>query len=112
MQAQRSCAEQGIPARVVSMPSHGAVRAAAARAIGTSVLPEGVPRVAIEAAHPMSWYKWVGSDGVVMGVDRFGAIAPYEQIYEELGLTVDKVVAAREGCCKTPQLFSTKSAWR
>ena len=59
-----------------------------------SVLPTGVPRVAIEAAHPMSWYRWVGSDGVVIGVERFGASAPYERIYEELGLTVDKVVAA------------------
>ena len=40
----------------------------------------------------MSWYRWVGSDGVVLGLERFGASAPYERIYEELGLTVDRVV--------------------
>jgi transketolase len=53
--------------------------------------------VAIEAAHPMSWYRWVGDDGVVLGVERFGASAPYERLYTELGLTVDKLVAAAEG---------------
>jgi transketolase len=61
-----------------------------------SVLPPGVPRVAIEAAHPMSWYRWVGDNGVVLGIDRFGASAPYETIYEELGITVDKLVDAAE----------------
>jgi transketolase len=50
--------------------------------------------VAIEAAHPMSWYEWVGSNGVVLGLTRFGASAPYEKIYEHLGLTVQKVVDA------------------
>ena len=60
------------------------------------MLPPGVPRVAIEAAHPMSWYRWVGDNGVVLGIDRFGASAPYETIYEELGITVDKLVDAAE----------------
>ena len=59
-----------------------------------SVLPEGVPRVAIEAAHPMPWYGGSGSNGVVLGIDRFGASAPYEKVYDELGLTVDKIVEA------------------
>jgi transketolase len=53
--------------------------------------------VSIEAAHTMSWYRWVGSNGVVMGIDRYGASAPYETIYTELGLTVDKVVEAARG---------------
>jgi transketolase len=52
--------------------------------------------VAIEAAHPMSWQRWVGSDGVALGIERFGASAPYEKLYEELGLTVEKLVAAAE----------------
>jgi transketolase len=60
------------------------------------VLPLEVPRVAIEAAHPMSWYRWIGNDGVVLGLTRFGASAPYEQLYTELGLTVEKVVAAAD----------------
>ena len=45
----------------------------------------------------MSWYRWVGTDGVVLGIERFGASAPYERMYTELGLTVDKLVAAAEG---------------
>ena len=53
-----------------------------------------MPRVAIEAAHPMSWYRWVAGNGVVLGVERFGASAPYARIYEGLGLTVDKLVEA------------------
>jgi len=61
-----------------------------------SVLPPGVPRIAIEAAAPDSWYRWVGERGVVVGIDRFGASAPYQRIYQELGLTVDGVVAAAE----------------
>jgi transketolase len=58
-----------------------------------SVLPPGVPRVAVEAAAPMSWYRWVGERGVVVGIERFGASAPYQRIYQELGLTVENVVA-------------------
>lgn len=82
---------QGIRTRVVSMPSHE-LFAQQDRAYRDSVIPPGIPRVAIEAGHPMSWYRWVGDAGVVLGLDRFGASAPYERIYEELGLTVDRVV--------------------
>jgi len=59
-----------------------------------SVLPPGVPRVAIEAAAPQSWYRWIGEGGTMLGIERFGASAPYQRIYKELGLTVDAVVAA------------------
>jgi len=91
--AHEKLATQGIRSRVVSMPSHElfARQDASYRA---SVLPSGVPRLAIEAGHPMSWQRWVGDTGVVLGVERFGASAPYERIYEELGLTVDRVVVA------------------
>jgi transketolase len=57
-----------------------------------SVLPPGVPRVAVEAAAPQSWYRWVGDRGAIVGLERFGASAPYQRIYAELGLTVDRVV--------------------
>jgi transketolase len=83
----------GIPARVVSMPSHELFSAQPAN-YRKQVLPRGIPRVAIEAAHPMSWQRWVGEDGIVLGLDRFGASAPYERIYQELGLTVEKLVEA------------------
>jgi transketolase len=58
-----------------------------------SVLPPGVRRIAVEAAAPQSWYRWVGETGVIIGIDRFGESAPYQRIYREFGLTVDNVVA-------------------
>ena len=92
MSAREKLAAEGIKARVVSMASHElfARQPAAYRA---SVLPNDVPKVAIEAAATESWYRWV-RDGVVLGIDRYGASAPFETVYTELGITVDKVVAA------------------
>jgi transketolase len=84
---------QGIAARVVSMPSHE-IFARQPISYRDSVLVPGSKKVAIEAAHPMSWYRWVGGDGEIIAIDHFGASAPYQRIYEELGLTVDKAVAA------------------
>ncbi|MEO8619549.1 MAG: transketolase [bacterium] len=97
--AREKLAAVGVKARVVSLASHElfALQSAEYRA---SVLPEGVPRVSIEAAHPMSWYRWVGSNGVVIGIDRYGASAPFETIYKEFGLTVDKVVEAAQALVK------------
>ena len=59
-----------------------------------TVLPPGVPRIAVEAAVPQSWYRWVGEKGVIIGLERFGASAPYQRVYQELGLTVDRIVDA------------------
>jgi transketolase len=95
MAAAEKLAERGVGARVVSMPSHE-LFAAQPSSYRTSVLPAGVPRVAIEAAHPMSWHRWVGDSGAILGVERFGASAPYERLYTELGLTVDKLVDTAE----------------
>jgi transketolase len=63
-----------------------------------SVLPpEVTARVSIEAGSPFGWHRWVGSKGRVVGLDRFGASAPAEVIYEKLGITADAMVkAARE----------------
>jgi transketolase len=91
IEAQQKLEADGIRARTVSMPSHELFRAQPAD-YRESVLPAGVKRIAVEAAHPMSWYRWVGSDGVIIGIERFGASAPYKDIYTHLGLTVDKVV--------------------
>jgi transketolase len=78
--------------RAVSMPclEFFADQSAAYR---ESVLLPGVPRIAVEAAAPASWYRWVGAQGVIMGIERFGESAPYQRIYKEFGLTVDAVVA-------------------
>jgi transketolase len=91
LEAQTKLEAQGVRARAVSMPSHELFAAQPAE-YRAQVLPSGVKRIAIEAAHPMSWYRWVGSDGIVIGIDRFGASAPFADIYKGLGLTVDKLV--------------------
>ena len=50
-------------------------------------------RVAIEAGSPMSWYKYVGLDGAVVGMETFGASAPAKQLFAKFGFTVENVVA-------------------
>jgi transketolase len=91
LEAQQKLEAQGIRARVVSMPSHE-IFSAQPDEYRESVLPKGIKRVSIEAAQPMSWQRWVAGDGVALGLHRFGASAPYKQLYEHLGMTVDKVV--------------------
>ncbi|HMH26918.1 MAG TPA: transketolase, partial [Gemmatimonadaceae bacterium] len=91
LDAQKKLEAAGIRARAVSMPSHE-LFARQDQAYRDSVLPKGVNRVAIEAAHPMSWYRWVGDDGVIIGIERFGASAPAPVIYSHLGITADRVV--------------------
>jgi transketolase len=91
LDAQKKLEADGIRARAVSMPSHE-IFARQDQAYRDSILPKGVKRIAMEAAHPMSWYKWVGDDGVIIGLERFGASAPGPTIYEHLGITVDHIV--------------------
>ena len=93
LEAQQRLLADGIRARAVSMPCME-LFAQQDQTYRDSVLPPGVKRVSIEAAATMSWCKWVGSDGVTLGIDRFGASAPYETLYKELGITVDKLVTA------------------
>ncbi|HLB81941.1 MAG TPA: transketolase C-terminal domain-containing protein, partial [Gemmatimonadales bacterium] len=82
----------GIAARAVSMPSME-LFARQPREYRDAVLPPSVPaRIALEAASPQPWYRWVGDRGVVLGIERFGASAPYQRIYQEFGLTVEGVI--------------------
>jgi transketolase len=83
----------GTPARVVSVLSHE-LFAGQDAGYRDSVLPAGVPRVAVEAAHPMSWYSLVGDSGRVVGISHFGASAPFQKLYSEFGITPAAVVAA------------------
>ena len=91
LDAQKKLEAAGIRARAVSMPSHE-LFARQDQAYRDRVLPKGVKRIAIEAAHPMSWYRWVSDDGVIIGIERFGASAPAPVIYSHLGITADRVV--------------------
>jgi transketolase len=96
LDAQTKLVDQGVRARAVSMPSHE-LFAAQPVEYQDEVLPPGSKRIAIEAALPMSWYRWVGTSGIVMGIDHFGASAPFAEIYKGLGLTVDKLVETARG---------------
>jgi transketolase len=78
--------------RAVSMPSHELFLKQTPE-YRESVLPRGIPRIAIEAAHPMSWHRFLSDGDVALGIERFGASAPYQRIFTELGLTVDHLVA-------------------
>ena len=90
--AYEKLAAAGIAARAVSMPCME-LFASQPREYRDAVLPPSVrARLAVEAASPQSWYRWVGDHGAVLGLERFGASAPYQRIYQELGLTVENVV--------------------
>jgi len=93
LNAQKALAEQGIAVRVVSMPCTNVFdrQPAAYRA---QVLPADLPKVAVEAGVSDGWYKYVGSNGKVIGLDRFGESAPADELFKLFGFTVDNVVAA------------------
>ncbi len=92
--AWRRLTEAGTAARLVSMPSWELFSAQPA-AYRESVLPASVKRrVSIEAASTFGWSRWTGDAGTAIGLDHFGASAPYQTLYKEFGLTVEAVVAA------------------
>ena len=84
-------AEQGIKARVVSMPSMEVFEEQDA-VYRLSVLPDDVrARVAVEAASSFGWHKYVGLDGAVLSMDQFGASAPADQLMKKFGFTAQAV---------------------
>jgi transketolase len=91
--ARAKLAEEGIPVRVVSMPSTEVFDRQDA-GYRQSVLPKGVARVAVEAGVTDYWRKYVGLEGEVVGIDRFGESAPGSELFKFFGFTVDNVVAA------------------
>ncbi len=90
--AQKLLAGAGIPVRVVSMPSTSVFDRQDA-AYRDTVLLRGVPRLALEAGVPDYWRKYVGLEGDVIGIDRFGESAPGAEVFKFFGFTVDNVVA-------------------
>jgi transketolase len=84
----------GVKARVVSMPSWSLFEAQE-DSYRESVLPRGIKkRVTVEAASPIGWHRWAGDEGAVIGVERFGASAPGQDVLDHLGFTADHVAAA------------------
>ena len=96
LDAARRLAAKGVRARVVSMPSWE-LFASQPATYRDQVLPHSVrARVAIEAAGPMGWTRWTTDDGVMLGLEGFGASAPGERLYQEFKLTPDHIVATVE----------------
>jgi len=92
MNAAEALSQRGIAARVVSMPNPGRFLAQTSE-YRTSVLPENVSaRIAIEAGVTAYWHRFVGPDGAIVGIDRFGASAPASTLFDELGFDVAAVV--------------------
>ncbi|MBI3961328.1 MAG: transketolase, partial [Deinococcus sp.] len=92
VKAYEQLSQQGIAARVVSMPSWELFDTQP-KSYRDSVLPPAVgKRLAIEAASPVGWHKYVGSSGDVIGLHRFGASAPGKVVWEQLGFTVANVL--------------------
>ena len=93
MDAADKLADNGVQARVVSMPSTD-VFDAQDEAYRESVLPAEVSaRVAVEAGVTGGWWRYVGTNGRVIGLDRFGESAPANELFEHFGFTTDNVVA-------------------
>ncbi|OZB70392.1 MULTISPECIES: transketolase [unclassified Thiomonas] len=92
LKAQGMLAEQGVAARVVSMPCTNAFDRQDA-AYRNEVLPAGLPRVAIEAGHPDFWHKYVGLNGGIVGIATFGESAPAPQLYQYFKVTAEHAVA-------------------
>lgn len=92
MDAAKLLAADGIRARVVSLPSWK-IFEEQTTAYKASVLPTGVPRLAVEAGATLGWWKYVGLEGDVIGLDRFGASAPGPIVMKELGFSAENVAA-------------------
>jgi transketolase len=94
VKAQEKLKSHGVKARVVSMPSWDLFDLQD-ESYRESVLPKKIKkRVTIEAGSPVGWHRWAGDEGVVIGVTRFGASAPGEDVFLHLGITAEHVTAA------------------
>ena len=91
MAARKMLEDDGIATRVVSMPSTSVFERQDA-SYREAVLPSKIRRrIAIEAASTSSWFRYVGLDGKVIGIDRFGVSAPEKQIFAHFGVTSERV---------------------
>jgi transketolase len=97
VEAAKTLADDGVNVRVVSMPCMDTFTLTD-RDYQEKVLPKAVKaRVAVEAASPLGWYRWVGDNGRFLGMETFGESGPAPEVYEHFGITAERVVElARE----------------
>ena len=91
VEAKKKLNEKNIKAQVVSMPSWELFEENNAQ-YKSSILPKGIPRISVEAGTTLGWQKYIGDNGVSIGIDRFGASAPGNINMEKFGFTVSNVV--------------------
>ncbi|WP_420616876.1 transketolase [Candidatus Palauibacter sp.] len=92
VEAAEALEDRGVSARVVSFPSWELFRAQPP-AYRDEILPPGIPRVAIEAGATLGWTEWVGRNGAVIGIDRFGQSASAADNFARFGFTAEALVA-------------------
>ena len=91
--------KQGINATIVSMPST-AIFEEQEEDYKMSIFPHGTPKISIEAGSTMGWWKYIGRDGIAIGVDRFGASAPGPEVLDKFGFNVGNVVEKAKSLVK------------
>jgi transketolase len=96
LKAAAELKDAGILATVVSMPSFK-IFDEQSEEYKASIFPHGVPKISLEAGATMGWWKYIGREGVAIGVDRFGASAPGPIVLEKLGISVGNVVEKAKG---------------
>jgi transketolase len=99
LDAAKLLADEGFRVRVVSMPSWKIFEEQTAE-YKASVLLKGVPRISVEAGATQGWWKYVGLDGDVIGLDRFGASAPVATVMKELGFSAENVAGRAKALLK------------
>lgn len=92
LEAAEKLESDGRSVRVVSMPCWELFEDQDQSYRDEVLPPDAENRISIEAAATLGWHKWTGSKGLPMGIDRYGESAPFEQVYEHLGLTVEKIL--------------------
>jgi transketolase len=98
LQAQKLLATEALPVCVVSMPCTSVFDRQTA-GYRDQVLPPHLPAVAVEAAQPDFWRKYVGREGGVVGIASFGESAPAPDLYKHFGITAEHVAAEVRRCC-------------
>lgn len=96
LEAAEKLEENGTAVRVISMPCIEIFKNQPEEYRNEVLPPDVKNRISIEAATTLGWHRWVGSEGIAMGIDRFGTSAPYEEAYEHLGLTADAIIKNAE----------------
>jgi transketolase len=91
--AQKRLAEEGIGVRVISMPSMDLFDRQPKEYRDSVILPDVKARLAVEMAYPLGWERYVGDQGAILGITKFGASAKGDKVVAEYGFTVDNVVA-------------------